>query len=163
MVPERRLRNVRSVKIADALGAAAVESLFILRAPRSEKLYTILDRNDATALLVTYEQRSRGHLLVISIRQCETILELDREEPAAVMSDIVRATAATVGAFDPEGVAVWQNNASPPFPRRWHASRWRHGVRRRAQAHSRPDRRDRRPTPAAPMTLRQQHRLIVTP
>ena len=77
MVPERRLRNVRSVKIADALGAAAFESLFILRAPRSEKPYTILDRNDATALLVTYEQRSRGHLLFISIRQCETILELD--------------------------------------------------------------------------------------
>ena len=29
------------------------------------------------------------------------------------MSDIVRATAATVGAFDPEGVAVWQNNGIP--------------------------------------------------
>jgi len=43
-------------------------------------------------------------------RHRETILELDREEQAAVMSDIVRATAAIVGAFDPEGVAVWQNN-----------------------------------------------------
>ena len=78
-----------------------------------ERPYTILDRNDVTALLVTYEQRGRGHILVVPVRHRETILQLEGPEQAAVMSDVVRATAAIVGAFDPEGVAVWQNNGIP--------------------------------------------------
>jgi histidine triad (HIT) family protein len=78
-----------------------------------ERPYTILDRNDAAALLVTYEQRGRGHLLVIPVRHRETILDLNREEQAAVMSGVVRAAAAILGAFDPDGVAVWQNNGIP--------------------------------------------------
>ena len=44
-------------------------------------------------------------------RHRETILELDREEQAAVMSDLVRATAAIVGAFDPEGVPYGRTTA----------------------------------------------------
>jgi len=64
-------------------------------------------------LLVTYEQRGRGHILVIPINHRETILELAEDEQVAVMCDVVRATKAIVGAFDPEGVAVWQNNGLP--------------------------------------------------
>lgn len=78
-----------------------------------DKPYTILERNEMSALLVTYDQRGRGHLLVIPVRHRETIVDLDRDEQAAVMGDVVRATAAIVGAFDPEGVAVWQNNGIP--------------------------------------------------
>lgn len=78
-----------------------------------ERPYTILDRTDLTALLVTYEQRGRGHILVVPVRHCETILQIDKHERAAVMADVVRATTAIVGAFDPEGVAVWQNNGIP--------------------------------------------------
>jgi histidine triad (HIT) family protein len=78
-----------------------------------QRPYTILDRNDVTALLVTYEQRGRGHILVIPVHHRETILDLTAREQAAVMADVARATAAIVGAFDPEGVAVWQNNGLP--------------------------------------------------
>lgn len=75
--------------------------------------YTILDRNDVTAMLVTYEQRGQGHILVIPVRHRETILELDATEQVAVMADVVRATTAIIRAFDPGGVAVWQNNGTP--------------------------------------------------
>jgi histidine triad (HIT) family protein len=75
--------------------------------------YTILDRDDVTALLVTYEQRGLGHVLVIPVRHRVTILDLDAGERSGVMDGVARATAAIVGAFDPEGVAVWQNNGIP--------------------------------------------------
>jgi histidine triad (HIT) family protein len=75
--------------------------------------YTILERNDVTAMLVTYEQRGRGHVLVIPVRHRETVVDLTSGEQAAVMGDVVRATRAIVGAYDPEGVAVWQNNGIP--------------------------------------------------
>lgn len=75
--------------------------------------YTILERNDLTAMLVTYEQRGQGHVLVIPVQHRVTILDLTEAEQAAVMSGVARATAAIVGAFDPEGVAVWQNNGTP--------------------------------------------------
>lgn len=75
--------------------------------------YTLLDRNDVTAMLVTYEQRGRGHVLVIPVRHRETVLDLAAPEQSAVMADVVRASRAIVGAFDPDGVAVWQNNGIP--------------------------------------------------
>lgn len=78
-----------------------------------DRPYTILERNDTSAMLVTYEQRGRGHLLVIPVQHRETIVDLDDVERAAVIGDVARATAAIVGAFDPEGVAVWQNNGIP--------------------------------------------------
>ncbi len=75
--------------------------------------YTILERNDLTAMLVTYEPRGRGHILVIPLEHRETSLELTSAEQSAVMGGVVRATRAIVGAFDPLGVAVWQNNGIP--------------------------------------------------
>jgi histidine triad (HIT) family protein len=75
--------------------------------------YTILDRNDLTAMLVTYEQRGQGHVLVIPVQHRETILDLSPEEQSALMAEVVRATQSIVGAFDPDGVAVWQNNGIP--------------------------------------------------
>jgi histidine triad (HIT) family protein len=75
--------------------------------------YTILDRDDLTAMLVTYEQRGRGHVLVIPVRHRLTVLDLSAAERAAVMDGVVRAVDAITKAFDPEGVAVWQNNGIP--------------------------------------------------
>jgi histidine triad (HIT) family protein len=75
--------------------------------------YTVLERDEVTAMLVTYEQRGRGHVLVIPVRHRSTVLDLSRDERNALMAGVVRATAAIVGAFDPEGVAVWQNNGIP--------------------------------------------------
>ena len=78
-----------------------------------ERPYTILYRDDVVAILVTYEQRGIGHVLVIPVAHRETILDLSPEEQSAVMAATVRAAKAIVAAFDPEGVAVWQNNGVP--------------------------------------------------
>jgi histidine triad (HIT) family protein len=75
--------------------------------------YTILERDPIVALLVTYEQRGLGHVLVVPVRHRVTVLDLDAAERHAVMDGVARATAAVVGAYDPEGVAVWQNNGVP--------------------------------------------------
>jgi histidine triad (HIT) family protein len=75
--------------------------------------YTILERNELAAILVTYEQRGQGHMLVMPVQHRVTLLDLDHAEQAALMDGVVRAAGAVVGAFDPDGVAVWQNNGIP--------------------------------------------------
>lgn len=72
--------------------------------------YTILDRDEQVALLVTYEQRGLGHILVVPVAHRVTILDVVAAEHAALLDGMARTTAAIVGAFDPDGVAVWQNN-----------------------------------------------------
>ena len=52
-------------------------------------------------------------MLVIPVQHRVTLLDLDPAEHVALMDGVVRATRAVVGAFDPEGVAVWQNNGVP--------------------------------------------------
>lgn len=74
------------------------------------RAYTILERDEVTATLVTWEQRGNGHLLVVPIAHRATILDLVDDEGRAVMDAVARATQAIVDAFDVEGVAVWQNN-----------------------------------------------------
>ena len=75
--------------------------------------YTILDRDDLTAILVTYEQRGLGHMLVIPVEHRLTVLDLSAAEQYALMHGVVRASQAIISAFDPDGVAVWQNNGIP--------------------------------------------------
>jgi histidine triad (HIT) family protein len=75
--------------------------------------YTILERHDLTATLVTFEQRGQGHVLVIPIRHLNTIADLSPREQWAVMDGVGRVTRAIIGAFDPRGIAVWQNNGIP--------------------------------------------------
>ncbi len=72
--------------------------------------YTVLYRDTISATLVTWEQRGQGHLLVIPVAHRVTVLDLTSEERSAMMNGVAAATAAIVGAYDPEGVAVWQNN-----------------------------------------------------
>lgn len=72
--------------------------------------YTILERSATVALLVTREQRGIGHLLAIPTAHRPTMLDLQPDEFAPLLELTQRATAAIVGAFDVEGVAVWQNN-----------------------------------------------------
>jgi histidine triad (HIT) family protein len=75
--------------------------------------YTILDRDDLTATLVTYEQRGQGHVLVVPTQHRVTLLDLTAAERPALMEAVHRAAHAVVAAFDPDGVAVWQNNGVP--------------------------------------------------
>ena len=75
--------------------------------------YTVLDRDDGVAILVTREQRGVGHLLVIPVAHRETILDVDPAEAAALMSGVQRAARAVAAAYDPSGISIWQNNGVP--------------------------------------------------
>jgi histidine triad (HIT) family protein len=75
--------------------------------------YTILERTDLAALLVTYEQRGLGHVLAIPVAHRVTLLDLWPVEADAVMDATVRASRAIAAAYDPPGIAVWQNNGRP--------------------------------------------------
>ena len=75
--------------------------------------YTILERGPVIAMLVTYEQRGRGHVLIVPTAHRVTILDVTGPEAAALIDGVQRAAEAIIAAFDPEGVAVWQNNGIP--------------------------------------------------
>jgi histidine triad (HIT) family protein len=75
--------------------------------------FTILERDELTATLVTREQRGRGHLLVVPVTHRETILDLETAEATALMAGVTRAVALVARAYDAAGVAVWQNNGVP--------------------------------------------------
>ena len=76
---------------------------------------TVLERDELTALTIPHQQRGRPHVLVIPVEHRVILMDLTAQEQAAVMSATVRTAAAIVGAFDPDGVAVWQNNGVSAF------------------------------------------------
>ncbi|OLF07479.1 HIT family protein [Actinophytocola xinjiangensis] len=75
--------------------------------------FTILTRDELSATLVTREQRGSGHLLVVPVAHRSTLIELGSKEASAVMSSVIAAAQAITDAYEPEGVAVWQNNGVP--------------------------------------------------
>ena len=75
--------------------------------------YTILARNAVTAMLVTREQRGVSHVLVIPVAHRETILDVPRDEAAALIGAVQDAAAAIERAEAATGIAVWQNNGVP--------------------------------------------------
>lgn len=72
--------------------------------------FTVLWRDAETAILVTREQRGRGHVLVVPVQHRETILDLTLAEASALMSQVVAAARAIDEAFGRPGIAIWQNN-----------------------------------------------------
>lgn len=74
---------------------------------------TILEQGPVVSILVTFEQRGVGHVLVVPTAHRPTILDLLPEEHGPLMGATARAAAAIRGAYDPEGIAVWQNNGIP--------------------------------------------------
>lgn len=75
--------------------------------------YTILDRGDLSATLVTREQRGISHVLIVPIRHCETILDLTAHEAHVIMLRIISASRAIDKVDARPGIAVWQNNGVP--------------------------------------------------
>jgi len=74
--------------------------------------YTVLTRDDETAVLVTREQRGVAHLLVIPVLHVPTILELPDRLSAPLLRRVRDAATWIVTAYQPAGVAVWQNNGT---------------------------------------------------
>jgi histidine triad (HIT) family protein len=75
--------------------------------------YTILERTDTVAALVTREQRGVGHVLVVPTAHRETILDLTADEAPAIMIEVVRVARAIDLAYERPGIAIWQNNGLP--------------------------------------------------
>jgi histidine triad (HIT) family protein len=83
--------------------------------------YTILERDDVVAALVTREQRGVGHVLMIPVAHRETILDLADLERVEIMRGIVRVATAIDQAYQRPGLAVWQNNGVPAHQKIPHA------------------------------------------
>ncbi|MFI6763293.1 HIT family protein [Micromonospora sp. NPDC050417] len=75
--------------------------------------YTIMCRLSLAAVLVTREQRGSAHLLVVPVRHCPTLLELEDHEATEVMHLVRRAARAIDLTERRPGIAVWQNNGVP--------------------------------------------------
>lgn len=75
--------------------------------------YTVLERTDTVAALVTREQRGVGHVLVVPIAHRETILDLTAGEAPAIMIEVVRVARAIDATYERPGIAIWQNNGLP--------------------------------------------------
>lgn len=75
--------------------------------------FSIVYRSALTAVLVTREQRGVGHVLVVPVAHRPTLLDLEPDEPSAIMAMVIAAAKAITSAFSPRGVAVWQNNGIP--------------------------------------------------
>jgi histidine triad (HIT) family protein len=72
--------------------------------------YTILDRDDRVATLITRQQRGRLHVLVVPVAHRPTILDLQQPEYEGLLATVVRASRAIAAAVDAEGIAIWQKN-----------------------------------------------------
>lgn len=72
--------------------------------------FSVVERDDVVAVLVTREQRGRGHVLVVPVAHRPTLLDLEPAEVAAVGLSTQRMVRALTSAYAAEGVAVWQNN-----------------------------------------------------
>ena len=75
--------------------------------------FSIVTRDETTAVLVTREQRGITHLLVIPLRNRETILDLTTIECSALMVNVQRSALAIDAAYRRPGISIWQNNGKP--------------------------------------------------
>jgi histidine triad (HIT) family protein len=70
----------------------------------------VVERLPATLAFVHPHQFGRGHLLVVTTRHAETILDLEGAEATAVMYHVHRLVRALARALDPAGINIFQNN-----------------------------------------------------
>lgn len=75
--------------------------------------FTVLRRTDTVAILVTREQRGIGHVLVLPIMHRPTLLDVETKEASSIMASVIDAARAIAAAYQPGGIAVWQNNGIP--------------------------------------------------
>lgn len=75
--------------------------------------FTFIFENELISILVTREQRGKAHLLVITNRHRETLLDVTQEEAAALGIFVQQAAAAIAQEYKPFGISVWQNNGIP--------------------------------------------------
>jgi histidine triad (HIT) family protein len=80
---------------------------------KGKRPYTIIYRDENSAIFVTREQRGIGHVLVLPVRHVESILDITDDEAANLMIVMKRVSKALDQAFMRPGISVWQNNGVP--------------------------------------------------
>jgi ATP adenylyltransferase len=69
----------------------------------------VLARNDGAFAVMNAYPYTSGHLMVVPVRHAATLVDLSREEAAAVMALTQDATAAVATAYSPHGINVGVN------------------------------------------------------
>jgi histidine triad (HIT) family protein len=72
--------------------------------------WAIVDDQPDTIAFLPARQSGTGHVLVIPKRHAITLLDLERQEAASIMTQVHRIAHAVVKAYDPAGLNVFQNN-----------------------------------------------------
>jgi diadenosine tetraphosphate (Ap4A) HIT family hydrolase len=72
--------------------------------------WNVIEQTEFTMTVLNGRQYEVGQCIVVPIRHAPTLLELNDEEVAAVMSTARRLTQAMVKAFAPDGLLLYQNN-----------------------------------------------------
>src|SRR5688572_4902557 len=76
----------------------------------SSTSWNVIERTDLTLTILNGRQFEVGQCMVLPVRHAPTLLDLTRDEDAAVMSAAKRLTQALVTAYAPDGVLPYQNN-----------------------------------------------------
>ena len=72
--------------------------------------WAIIEENDLIVAVINPRQYEEGQALVVPRRHAPTLLDLTDSEAAALMQQARRLAQAMVGAFDPDGITIFQNN-----------------------------------------------------
>lgn len=101
------------MKSADSLEKPVDDNCAFCAYLREERPYTILEKSQSVAILVTREQRGIGHVLVVPTAHRRSILEMHGNESSEIMDALVRVSRAIDAAYQRPGIAIWQNNGIP--------------------------------------------------
>jgi histidine triad (HIT) family protein len=85
----------------------------LLRLPLGDRPFSIVARDELSAILVTREQRGVPHLLVVPVAHRETVIDLSDQEATAVILGVRDASWAIDKEYARPGIAIWQNNGIP--------------------------------------------------
>jgi histidine triad (HIT) family protein len=72
--------------------------------------WAVIEEDELTISCINPAQFEEGQALVIPKRHAPTLLDLSGDEAAALMHTVQRLARAMVGAFDPDGLTLYQNN-----------------------------------------------------
>lgn len=72
--------------------------------------WAVIEEADLTIAVINPRQYEEGQAMVLPVRHAPTLLDLTDAEAAALMVGARRIAQAMVGAFDPDGITIFQNN-----------------------------------------------------
>jgi len=72
--------------------------------------WNVIEQTELTMTVLNGRQYEVGQCIIVPIRHAPTLLELEHEEAAAVMSSAKRLADAMMRAFAPDGLLLYQNN-----------------------------------------------------